>query len=516
MGGIADFVGDVFEGAADIVGDVIEGAVDIAGDVIESVASNPLLIAAAIATPYALTAMAGTTAAAGTGISLAGATTGSGLAFAPTLGAGIGSAGITSAGLGAFGGTMGISSAALGTAAAGTALGGSTFGSSSIIDPFNFSPIKESTNFGTSILEASNSKLAAFDPSQTAAQTVMGNNPTYVFDTNYLSTNTFAQAKEAASLVQSPGMSFSNALSTATNGAVTPNASTSMFSSAWDSIKGVAKSVNDLSNQADDLLNSIGKTIAPNSDPMVQKIITNTAVETTANGGDLQEALKGSLIGAGAGFAGKEVTSLTDDLFGSKTAKMLGNAAAGATGTALSGGDITQSLIGSGVGAIGSGVTDLTGNQLLGGAASTAAGAAASGADIGKSLLGYGINAGVNAGVNTGMGMASDALGLNKIDPKSITGKIVNKGASGLSSLIKQSTMSALNPNKSKLSPLSSASAQKLLQSPRTGATTQVQRPTQVVKPTLPAGTPLPNKKVDVATLTPINDINSLTGIVTK
>jgi hypothetical protein len=514
MGGVVKAIGKAIGGVAKAVGNVVEGAVKVAGDVIEAVSENPILLAAAVATPLALKGLAlkAGTAAAGSGVSLAGATTGAGLSFAPSLGAGIGSAGITSAGLGTFGGTMGITSAAIGKAAAGTALAGSTFGSSTMIDPFNFSPIQESTNFGSSILEASNSKLAAFDPSQTAAQTVMGNNPSYVFDSNYLSTNTFAQAKEAASLVQSPGMSFSNALSTATNGSVVPNGSTSMFSSAWDTAKGIAKSVNDITNQADDLLNSIGKTIAPKADPAVQKFISNTAVDTAANGGNLEEALKSNAIGFGAGFAGKEVTSLTGDLVGDRTARILGGAAANATGTALSGGDVMQSLIGSGVGAVGTGVTDLTGNRLLGGAASTAAGAAASGRDVGQNLLNYGIN----AGINTGMNMATDALELNRIDPRSITGRIVNAGTSGLSSALKQSAMSAVNPNKSRLSPLASASARKLLQTPRTNATTPVPRPTQVVRPTLPAGTPMPSKKVDVATLTPINDINSLTGIVTK
>lgn len=511
MSGVLSAVGDVFEGAVDIVGDVLEGVADVAGSVIEAVSENPLLLAAAIATPYALSAMASTTAAAGTGISLAGASTGSGLAFAPSLGAGIGSTGITSAGIGAFGGSMGISSAALGTAAAGTALAGSTFGSASIIDPFNFPSITEATNYGSSVLNATNSSVATFDASQTAASTVMGNSPTYAFDSNYLSSNMFTQAKEAASLVNSPGMSFSNAITTATNGAVTPNASTSMFSSAWDSIKGVAQAANDISNKADKLLNTIGETLAPNADPMVQKLITNTAVETTANGGDLKEALQSSAIGLGAGFAGKEVTSLSDDFLGAKGSKMLGSAAANAAGTALSGGDITQSLIGSGVGAIGSGVTDLTGNQLLGGAAQNVAGSLASGRDVGTSLLGYGIN----AGVNTGMNAATEALGLNKIDPKTVLGKITNAGTSGLSSLVKQSAMSAANPNKSKLSPLSAASAQKLLQTPSAGVKTTAS-PTQVVKPTLPAGTAMPAKKVDVATLTPIGNIQGLTGTVTQ
>jgi hypothetical protein len=143
------------------------------------------------------------------------------------------------------------------------------------------------------------------------------------------------------------------------------------------------------------------------------------------------------------------------------------------------------------------------------GAAATTAGALAGDRDVGTSLLNYGIN----AGVKTGMNMANSALGLNKFDPNSILGQITSNATGNLSSMIKQSAMPA-NRKTSNLSPLSAASAQRLLQSPRSSVTTPSLAP--IVRPTLPAGTPIPAKKVDVATLTPISNISGLTGIVTK
>ena len=501
MGAVVDFVGDVVGGAVDIVGDVVEGAVDIAGDVVKAVADNPLMLAAAIAAPYALSAMAATAGASASlgGISLAGATTGTGLSFAPALGAGIGSAGITSAGL-AAGSTMGISFGAIQAAAAGTALGASAMTSS-----FNFAGIDEATNYGKSILETSNSSQASWSLDQTAASNVLGNSPAQSFYSANLDPTVLTQAKDAVSLVNQ-GFPYSEAVSTATSNTVTVPSSWDMFTSA---AKDFGNSITNLNTNTQSLFDQIGQTIAPNADPALQRFISNTAVNTTVNGGDVEEALKSSLIGAGAGMAGKEITGLTADSLGSTGSRIAGNAAAGATGNILSGGDIGSALIGSGVGAIGAGTTNLTGNPLIGGAAATTAGALAGDRDVGTSLLNYGIN----AGVNTGMNMANNALGLNKLDPNSILGQITNNTTGNLSSMIKQSVMPS-NRKTSNLSPLSAASAQKLLQAPKSSVTTPSLAP--IVKPTLPAGTPIPAKKVDVATLTPIGNISGLTGIVTK
>jgi len=505
MSFVVEAVGDVVGGVVDAVGAVAEGVVDLAGSAIEAVADNPLMIAAAIAAPYALGAMA-STAAAGTGISLAGAATGPGLAFAPSLGAGIGSAGITSAGLGAFGGSMGISSAALGAAAAGTALGGSTFGSSAMFDPFNFSPISESTNFGSSILQAADESLATFNQTQTAASSVLSNQPSFAFNTDYTSSSFFTEAKEAASLVNSPGMSFSNALSTATNGAIAPNPSTSIFSSAWDSVKGIAQAAQDLNSQASKFMGQIGETIAPGADPMVQKYITNVGANTVANGGDVEQAIKSSAIGTAAGVVGSNVAGATADTLGKANAGMLANAAANATGTALSGGDVGQSLIGSGIGAgvnfAGKGITDLTGSSLLGGAAKAATGTALGGGDVGQSLLNYG----KNVATDTAGNYLTNLIPTSNINPNSPLGMIKSAATNSLTGMLsgapapKPANLLASTAAKiAKPSVLSAIKAPNVLQ-----AATSGNKPQSL--------TNAPPQKVDVSTLKPVTDLSAIMG----
>ena len=502
MGGIASAIGGAIGGVADAVGDVVGAAVDVAGDVLESVASNPLLLAAAVATPYALSAMS-TSAIAGTGINLAGASLGEGLAFAPSLGAGIGSAGITSAGMGAFGTGIGISSSAIGAAAAGTALGGSTFGTSAMLDPFNFSPISEATNFGTSVLDATGSDLAMFNSSQTAASTVMGNSPSYMFDSNYLSSNMFTQAKEAAALVDSPGISFSNAIAEATGGTITPTTSTSFFSTAWDSAKGIAQTAENIGKQVDQFMNQIGQTIAPNADPIVQKGITNFGTNMVTSGGDIEQSLKSSAIGPIAGLAGKEVTNLAGDSLGAFGAKTLGSAASNVTGALLSGATPEQALMGAGIGATGSTVTNLTGSPLIGGAAKTAVGSALSGGDVGTSLLNYGVNAGVSS-------LSDQLTGALNLPTKGILGKITNTAVGSLEDQLKSSILPSRPSNVAQaskatnVSPLNATSLTKVLQSKPTSATNQ-----STVQPSGVLPTSAPAQKVDVSKLKPV-DVSTL------
>jgi hypothetical protein len=407
--------------------------------------------------------------------------------------------------------------------------------------------VNQATNFGKSILDASNSSLAAFNPPQTAASTIMGNQPSVVFNSNYLSSETFIQAKEAASLVQSPGISFSNALASTTGGTVAPNVSTNIFAQAWDAAKGVYNTVSEASAQADKFLNSIGNVIAPGADPLIQKTITNTAVNTVANGGDFESALKGSIIGTGAGVAGSKVAGMTVDTVGKRGASILGGAAENATGTALSGGDVGQSLLNSGVragaGITGSYVSDLTGSKILGSAAGDAAGTALSGGDVKSSILNSGVKAGVgytgkgitdltgssllgdaartavgtsltggdvggalanfgkNALVGEGNNYLNNLLKENKISPKSPLGMIANAATPALSSLITGA------PPPSAASILKSSGVGKVLSS---SAPLKSNAPTILAAATKPMAPP--PQKVDVSTLKPITDISSLIG----
>ena len=502
MGVVLDTIGDIVGGAVDLVGDVVEGAVDLAGDVIQTVADNPLLIVAAIAAPYALAAMAGT-AAAGTGISLAGASLGEGLAFAPTLGAGIGSAGISAGAMAGIGTGMGISAAAMEAAALGTALAGATLAgteavASAISDPFTFAPMEQATTYGTNTLECSASDVATFDSSQTAASTVMGQSPTWSFDTNYLSSNTFTQAQQASSLASSPEMSFSQAIESATGGTVTPNASTSIFSNAWDTAKGIGQSVTDMNSQASKLMNQIGETIAPGADPLIQKTITNTAINTVANGGDLEQGLKSGIIGTTAGVVGNSISGATADTLGKTGANMLGNATSNATGTALMGGDIGSYLLNSGIGAgtglVGNTITDLTGSSLLGGASKTALNSGIRGGDVGNSLLNYGANAAIGTGTSYLNNLLKtdnkSPLGmLEKAVTPSLTSMITGAPPPNASSMLKSSGLT----NAIKPSMFTKSNAPNLL---------------AATKPTLAP----PPQKVDVATLKPITNISSIIG----
>jgi hypothetical protein len=329
----------------------------------------------------------------------------------------------------------------------------------------------------------------------------MGNQPCVVFNSNYLSSETFIQAKEAASLVNSPGISFSNALASTTG--ATPSASTSIFAQAWDTAKGVVSTIKDVNAQADKLLNSIGNVIAPGADPLIQKTITNTAVNTVANGGDFESALKGSIIGTGAGLAGNKVAGLTADTIGKANSGMLGNAAANATGTALTGGDVGASLINSGIGAsvniAGKNVTDLTGSSLLGGAAKTAVGTGLTGGDVGNALINYG----KTAAVGEGNSYLNDLLKDNQVSPKSPLGMITNAVTPALTNMV----MGAPPPSASsmlKSSGLTNAVASNFL--PKTNAPNILSATKQLTNKAPPP------QKVDVSTLKPITDISSLIG----
>lgn len=480
MGFVADAVSSVVGGVADAVGTVADTALSVAGDVVDAVASNPLLIAAAVAAPVALGGLA---AEAGAGaafsaadVGLSGLGTGmleAGIPSALDIGAGLGYG--TAAGMGA--GTLAGTAAAVGAGVGASGLG-SIYADGAITDAFNFAPIDQATNFGTSVLDASSSNLAVFDSSQTAASTVMGNSPTMAFDSNYLNSSMFTQAQDAASLAQSPGMSFSNAVSTATDGAIAPSNATSMFTNAWDSAKGLVQ-------QANDFTNKIGQTIAPNADPMVQKAITNFGTNMVTTGGDVEQSLKGTAIGTGVGLVGKEVTDLTSSMLGSTGSKIAGGAAGNVAGAIASGASPEQALIGGAAGAAGAGVTNLTGSPLVGNLAKSVTGSTLSGGDVGTSLI--------NTGLNTGLGYLNQQLG---ITPTSTLGKIVSPLESGLissftSNAPKSASMLA-SLGKTNISPLSSIAK-------------STSSPTSAIVKSGTSGVQLPPQKVDVTGLTPVN-----------
>ncbi len=511
MGGVVSAIGDAVGGVVDAVGSVAEAAVDVVSDVVEVVADNPLLLAAAVASPYALSAMSssavagvGTTAAAGAGVSASSM----GL-VGPTL---MGAAGATPAALASYAAATGAGAGVLGGGAlaggltllpASTYLGSvATSAGGLMADSFAFPSITQATNFGTSILDATGSNLAMFNPTQTAASTVMGNSPTVAFDSNYLSSNMFTQAKQAASLVDSPGMSFSNAISQATNGSIVPTNSTNFFSTAWDSAKGLYQTAEKLGSQFDDFVNTIGKTIAPNADPLVQRSITNFGTNMVTTGGDVEQSLKGSLIGPATGVIGKEVTTLTSPAMGDFGSRLLGGTAANTAGALLSGATPEQALMGASIGATGSTVTNLTGSPLLGGAAKTIAGSALTGRDVSDSLLGYGASAGVDA-------LSDYLVEKSGLPTSGIIGRLTRPVIGSLEDQLRQTIIPSRPANiaqvarpSTNISPLSKTSLTQVLQSKPSSVTNQ---PSTGV---LPAAN-VPAQKVDVSKLKPV-DISTL------
>jgi hypothetical protein len=504
MSAVVDAISSAVGDVADAVGSVVSGAVDLAGKAIQTVADNPLLIVAAIAAPEVLGALA--TDAVGyealdTAVVDAGGVLGSVDTTAGVIGAVdtasvvtpsiLTTAGGLGEGLGATGdiaGTIGAGAADSFTPSLLTTSGG--VGTETIGSAFNFAPIDQATKVGTSILDASNANVAAFTEPQTLASTVINNSPTWSLDNNFLSSNVFSQAQQAASFAESPGMSFSDAISTATQGSITPNASTSIFSNAWDTAKGLGQSISDMNTSAGRMINSIGETIAPGANPMVQKYLTNTAVNTVLNGGDLESALKNGAIGTVAGISGSQVSGATSDMLGPTGSSMLGSATANATGTALSGGDIGKSLLSAGIGAVGTGVSNVSGSPLLGGATKTALSSGLGGGDVGNSLLGYGINAGINAG--------SNALGVNTgtSSPLGIIGRYATSallGGSGPSITAQPMTGSLLKQNNAPSILSSVASNTNTITNPLSNKN-------------------IPPQTVDVSTLQPVNNIQSLLG----
>jgi hypothetical protein len=177
---------------------------------------------------------------------------------------------------------------------------------------------------------------------------------------------------------------------------------------------------------------------------------------------------------------------------------MLGNAAANATGTVVSGGDLGTSLLNSGVGTItglaGKEATSLTGLPLIGGAVKTAIGTGINGGDIGNALLNYGTNTAVNAGT----GYLNDLL---KVDNKSPLGMIANKVTPTLTSMITGSKPPSAG-SMLKSSGLTSLVKPALLPKNNAPNVLSASKPTTMAPP----------QKVDVSTLTPITDISSLIG----
>ena len=400
MGGIVSAIGDVVGGVADVVGTVAEGAVDLAGSVIETVASNPLLmVAAAVAAPYALGAMAAEAAVGGAVAGLGVDAAGMGL-IGPTL---MGAAGATEAALSAAALSAGAGAGVLGGGAlaggltlapavagstealgeAGTAAGftgatgevgptsllgnpvgvtGTTgeIGPTSLVS--NIPDATQAVSQATNSMATSNTGLAVDNAVQ---------NTTYQIGTQG---GTFTDQINAAQMMNR-GVPYQEVIQTVSNGKIMPNPISEMYNSVTSGFK-------DISNTANNLVNSIGQNLLPGADPMIQKAASNFVINTAMTG-DPEAALKNTALNLGGTWAGQQVFNQTGS-------NVLANATKTGIPAAIGSGDIGTGLISAGIAGGGTEVSNLTNSPFLGKAAGTIAGTAIGGGDVGNSILGLG------------------------------------------------------------------------------------------------------------------------------
>jgi hypothetical protein len=232
---------------------------------------------------------------------------------------------------------------------------------------------------GTSTLAATGDNVAVASTQQATASTVIE------------SGGTVEQATDAVQIVNQGG-TVTEATTAATDGAVTPNAVTEVANTGTNSF---AQGFQDLSQSANEFMKGLGDTILPGQDPMVQKFVAQTAVNSATNGGDFEKALTNSVIGLGTGSLGGEIASET----GSQLAGQVG---ANAARQLVTTGDINAEGLATGAAGslIGNEVAGDTGSQLAGKAASTVTSSLLSGKDPSTALLNLGASTLINGAVN--------------------------------------------------------------------------------------------------------------------
>jgi hypothetical protein len=199
-------------------------------------------------------------------------------------------------------------------------------------------------------------------------------------------------------------------VSSATAGAVETSALTEVASTATETM---ANAWETLSQAAQNITSTIGETLAPGTDPMLQKLAGQVAVNTATNGGDFEKALLNTGLSFGTGFLGSEVADITGS-------DLAGRVAANSAKQLVTTGDIDLTkLAGSEVGKfVGSEVADETGSDLAGRAASSVTNSTIQGKDATTGLLNLGIGEIVNGATNT----AGDFIKSAGVD-SSITGE---------------------------------------------------------------------------------------------
>ena len=238
----------------------------------------------------------------------------------------------------------------------------------------------EAVETGAAVLEATGTATAVASAETAAAATVIEGGATV------------AEATTAASLA-ADGATVAEAVSSATAGAVETSALTEVASTATETMTNAWETI---SQAAQNITSTIGETLAPGADPMLQKLAGQVAVNTATNGGDFEKALLNTGLSFGTGFLGSEIADVTGS-------DLAGRVAANSAKQLVTTGDIDLTkLAGSELGKfVGNEVADETGSDLAGKAASSVTNSTVQGKDATAGLLGLGVGEIVNGATNT-------------------------------------------------------------------------------------------------------------------
>jgi len=247
----------------------------------------------------------------------------------------------------------------------------------------------EAVEIGTAVLEATEAATAVASAEAVAATTVIEAGATVT------------EAATAATAV-TEGATVAEAVTAATGGAVEASSIAELATTAATEA-GSASALETLSQGAQNIITKIGEMLAPGADAAIQKTIGQFALNTATNGGDLEKALKSTLIGAGTGAIGSTVADVT----GSDIA---GRIAANASRQLVNTGDVNlTNIAGSELGRFaGNEVAGATGSDFLGNAAANTTSSLVSGQDPTNSLKNLAANTLINKGYDAATQTAID------------------------------------------------------------------------------------------------------------
>jgi hypothetical protein len=150
-----------------------------------------------------------------------------------------------------------------------------------------------------------------------------------------------------------------------------------------------------LSSGAQNVIQTIGETLAPGTDATLHKVLGQVAVNTATNDGNLGDALTSTLLSFGTGMIGSQVADATGS-------KLIGSLASNATNQLVRTGDIDfTNLAGTAAGSlVGAEVAGETGSNLAGKVASTVTKNIVTDKDATTGLINLGVGEIINQGAN--------------------------------------------------------------------------------------------------------------------